>query len=403
MAQPLSVVSDTTPVEFACPAARIARADASVRIFHDLADVEPIWRAFEADAWMTPYQRFDFVDAWQRSIGARAGIVPAIVTIEDQRGPLALLPLGMTRKGPLRTLRFLGGKHANYNVPLTRWTETDEKEALIRTAFDAIRKAAIADLVWLENQPVEWLGAANPLRIFPRIPSASAAYSAALGASADDVLPTIRSRRSLGKLNRSQRRLAEHYGDVALRRVMTVAEAERVLAAFHHQKSARLKQLGIPNVFDKPEVRAFLHDLALRDVGSERPPLDLYWLEVGGDIAWTGCGVTTPNRFGSMINSFDIDEERHVPIGDIALKEQLADLCGRGFTCFDLGIGEAEYKDHWCKITDEMFVTIVPLTPFGRGAAPLLRGYHQLKRQAKKSGMVATVYNRLRRALSAGG
>lgn len=400
MAQPISAISETAPMELVRPADGVARGHTKIQIHRDTASVEADWRAFEADAWMSPYQRFDFIDAWQTAIGTGAGIVPAITTIRDERGLLALLPLGVSRMGPLRVLRYLGGKHANYNVPLLRWSEDVDGEALVLSAFDAIRRAAIGDIAWLENQPVAWLGADHPLRVFPQLPSASSAYSAELGGNADQVLPRIRSKRSLGKLNRSQRRLEDKHGKVALRRARTAGEAEMVLAAFHHQKSVRLKQLGIPNVFDRPEVKAFLHDLATRDPGADRPPLDLYWLDVGGEIAWTGSGVTTPNRFGSMINSFDCEEDRHVPIGDIALKELMADLCGRGFSCFDLGIGEAEYKDHWCKITDELFVTVLPLNARGIVAAPLLRGYQRLKKRAKKSETMSRVYNRMRNALN---
>ncbi|MGL4285136.1 MAG: GNAT family N-acetyltransferase, partial [Phreatobacter sp.] len=68
---------------------RIAHID----IVHDLASAEAVWRGLENDQTSyTPYQRFDFVAAWQRQVGEREGLVPFIVIGYDaERRPLLLL------------------------------------------------------------------------------------------------------------------------------------------------------------------------------------------------------------------------------------------------------------------------------------------------------------------------
>ena len=46
---------------------------------------------------------------------------PFVVTGFDGLGvPLFLWPFGCTDKGPLKLVRFLGGKHANFNMGLWR-------------------------------------------------------------------------------------------------------------------------------------------------------------------------------------------------------------------------------------------------------------------------------------------
>ncbi|MET0677461.1 MAG: GNAT family N-acetyltransferase, partial [Bradyrhizobium sp.] len=53
---------------------------ASVEIFGDLAATETVWRSLEAvQHFSTPYQRFDFLGAWQRHAGEREGFCPFIV------------------------------------------------------------------------------------------------------------------------------------------------------------------------------------------------------------------------------------------------------------------------------------------------------------------------------------
>jgi len=62
-----AVDSRTAEAPTRSKATRIARVD----IISDLAEVEALWRDFEARQVSTPYQRFDLLAGWQREIGAR--------------------------------------------------------------------------------------------------------------------------------------------------------------------------------------------------------------------------------------------------------------------------------------------------------------------------------------------
>src|SRR5262245_43172329 len=111
-------VSDRPTRSEATPAMpRRAEMIARVEIFEDMQAAEPFWRRLDGgNPLSTPYQRFDLLAAWQRHVGARAGVTPFIVVGLDRAGePLCLWPFGRTRKGPLQLVSFLGSKHANFN------------------------------------------------------------------------------------------------------------------------------------------------------------------------------------------------------------------------------------------------------------------------------------------------
>src|SRR6266852_7735876 len=99
---------------------RSANAAARLEVFADMAAAEPFWRRLEqGGALTTPYQRFDLLAAWQRHVGAPAGVRPFIITGFDAAGePVFLWPFGRQGMGPLRLVKFLGSKHANFNVGL---------------------------------------------------------------------------------------------------------------------------------------------------------------------------------------------------------------------------------------------------------------------------------------------
>ena len=57
---------------------------AGVELVSDMREAETVWRALEQSGQLcTPYQRFDFLVAWQRQVGAREGVRPFIVIAYD--------------------------------------------------------------------------------------------------------------------------------------------------------------------------------------------------------------------------------------------------------------------------------------------------------------------------------
>ncbi len=158
------------------PASTAISRIAGVDILGDLARAETVWRGLEDVTQIsTPYQRFDFLSAWQRQVGAREGHRPFIVIAHDsERRPLLLLPLALSHEHGVRTASFMGGKHATFNMAL--W---DREFAVGAGAADldalvaAIRAHAEADVLALGQQPLTWRGVPNPMALLPHQASAN--------------------------------------------------------------------------------------------------------------------------------------------------------------------------------------------------------------------------------------
>src|SRR5438445_471417 len=149
---------------------------ASIDIVRDLASAEATWRSLESsEQSCTPYQRFDFLSAWQRQVGEREGLTPFIVIAFDaERRPLLLLPLALRHAYGVRCASFMGGKHATFNMAL--W---DREFAASATAADlealiaGLSQRSEADLLALHQQPLRWRDLQNPLSLLPHQPSAN--------------------------------------------------------------------------------------------------------------------------------------------------------------------------------------------------------------------------------------
>src|SRR5215470_13804015 len=189
--------------------ARLRSANAAVRleVFADMAAAEPFWRRLEeGGALATPYQRFDLLAPWQRHVGARAGVSPFIVAGLDQAGePLFLWPLGRARLGPVELVRFLGSKHANFNVGLWR------RDALATTDVRAVLEGVAAghgiDLVALLRQPLAWDGIANPFAQLPHQPSVDMSVRVSFDRPSEDVVNHVLTASMRGRLRSKERKL----------------------------------------------------------------------------------------------------------------------------------------------------------------------------------------------------
>lgn len=143
---------------------------ASVDFLDDLGQAETIWRGLESQHhFSTPYQRFDFLGPWQRRVGEREGSRPFIVVARDgEARPLLLLPLALGQAHGIRIARFMGGKHATFNLAL--WDRNFAAEATradLDTLISAIRRRCEADVLAFIQQPQRWQDLPNPMALLP--------------------------------------------------------------------------------------------------------------------------------------------------------------------------------------------------------------------------------------------
>jgi CelD/BcsL family acetyltransferase involved in cellulose biosynthesis len=84
-------------------------------------------------------------------------------------------------------------------------------------------------------------------------------------------------------------------------------------------------------------------------------------------------------------------EFRNYSPGELLLSNVIRMCCERGFEKFDLGIGDATYKQVYCSDAEELFDSIIPITAAGYVAAPIWRGGLAMKAKVKHSGALLRV------------
>jgi CelD/BcsL family acetyltransferase involved in cellulose biosynthesis len=367
-----------------------------IRIHRSLDTVEPVWRRLEARSVMTPYQRFDLLAAWVRHVAAAERVELLVAVGHDADGePLVLLPLGLRRRSMLACVEYLGGEHANYNMPVFAEAAFARLgPADLFSMLDRLRAEAAPDLLDLERQPERWAGRENPFLLPGSQPSPSFAYSGALHLPFDELYRQRVSKNTRAK-DRKKLRHLEAAGSLRFFRAATPDERRAVLEAFFAQKACRFAAKGIPNIFEEPGTRAFLAEACA--VAGGEPAIDLHACTLDGrPIATLGISVAG-GRASAMFNSIAGGAAEKDSPGIALMHAMIADAIGRGCSSLDFGVGEASYKARFCVDTDPLHDRLLGVTAKGRLAAASIGTGLRIKRRIKAAPRLLALMEALRR------
>jgi CelD/BcsL family acetyltransferase involved in cellulose biosynthesis len=374
---------------------RIAR----VELVTDMSEAEAVWRSLEQPSQLyTPYQRFDFLSAWQRQVGEREGIKPFIVVATDkERQPLLLLPLGVKRENGARVARFLGGKHATFNMAL--W-DKDFARAATKADLDAliagIRSHAQADALALTQQPQRWVDQPNPLALLPNQISTN---DCPLLTMVPGAPPASRISNSFRRRLKGKERKLQALPGYGYRLATSDAEIKRLLDWFFIIKPQRMAAQHLPNVFADPGVEDFIRDACMTKLDDGGHAIDIHALECDDEVIAIFAGVADSNRFSMMFNTYTLSGNSKYSPGLILMRDIIDTYAERGVVSLDLGIGSDDYKRLFCKDDEPIFDSFIPLSLRGKVAAAGLASFTRLKRLVKHTPALMQMAQRLRGAL----
>jgi CelD/BcsL family acetyltransferase involved in cellulose biosynthesis len=375
------------------------RPFAHCEVLDDLSLARAPWAEIEPFARVSPYQNFGFVDAWMQTIGRARRITPMVVVARDEAGRVnAILPLGRLRRGPVWSAEFIGDRDANFKMGLFRTGIQPGRAAIVHLLRRSARMTKPSvDVFWLTNQPHSWQDSANPMAQLSAQASPSFGYKSALGDDFDLWLINHFSKDARKKLRQKARRLNE------IGRLLPVvardeASARAILAAFIRQKEARMRTSGMQNPYASPDAGRFLDIVATKNLPQQAQEIELHALMSGDRIVATFGGLAHRGRFCGMFISYDADPEisRHSP-GQLLILETVRDIIARGFVTFDLGVGEALYKDASCEAEEPLFDSAVSVTPIGFAFAIAALAQRRVKRWIKRTPTALAFVDGMRR------
>src|SRR5882724_8634113 len=373
---------------------------ASIDIVHDLAAAETVWRSLEgAHASFTPYQRYDFLNPWQRQVGERDGLAPFIVIAYDaERRPLMLLPLALRHAYGARCASFMGGKHSTFNMAL--W---DKDFAATATAADiegliaALSERHEADVLALHQQPLNCRGLPNPFALLPHQPSAN---DLPLLKMEPGAAPTTLVSKSFRQRLKGKERKLQPLAGYRYHIATSDADITRLLDWFFRIKPLRMAEQKLPDVFAEPGIEDFIRNACTAPVAGGNRVIDIHALECDEEVIAIFAGVADGHRFSMMFNTYTMSANSKYSPGLILMRDIIDHYAGQGYRAFDLGIGSDDYKRLFCKDDEPIFDSFIALSQRGKLAAGVMSGVNRTKRLVKHNPALFEMAQKLRSAFS---
>jgi CelD/BcsL family acetyltransferase involved in cellulose biosynthesis len=362
----------------------------------DLSLLEREWREFEGIAACTPFQTFDWLSQWQRCIGAKAGVTPAIITGRQDGKLLCILPLAAHRHGPLCQITFLGHALCDYNAPLLA---PDFSIQVPNAKLAALWKAAVAllqhrfryDLLLLDKMPEKIGRQPNPMRLLATNPHPSSAHAMALGDAWEKFYAAKRSSATRRRDRTKRRKLAE-LGDLRFTTAEKPDDVRRTVETLIEQKSRWFQRMGIPNLFAVPEQKDFFLSLAT----SARSLVHVSRLSVGPNSAAVNLGLLFRGCYYHVLASHDDGPALRFGPGAAHLHDLMQFAIERGCKSFDFTIGDESYKLDWSDSKLELYDHVSGRGASGYMAATMIKAKLRAKRFIKKSRLIWNLVAKLR-------
>jgi CelD/BcsL family acetyltransferase involved in cellulose biosynthesis len=372
---------------------------AAVNIISDLGKAEGVWREFESrSSAHTPYQRFDFLTAWQCEVGEREGYSPLVVIASDaEHRPLALLPLACARKFGVNTASFMGGKHATFNMPL--WdgdfaaSATDADMAALSAAMAEL---AGVDLLALYQQPLSWRGLPNPMALLQHQPSVNDCPLLAMEPGAD---PSTRISNSFRRRLKGKERKLQALSGFRHYLAREDADILRLLDWFFRVKPQRMAEQKLPNVFAEPGIEQFIRAACMRRIEGGGRAIDIHALECDDEVIAIFAGVADGHRYSMMFNTYTMSANAKYSPGLILMRNIIDQYAALGYRALDLGIGSDDYKRLFCKADEPIFDSFIALNARGRMAASAMSALNRAKRMVKHNPALFEMAQKLRGSL----
>ncbi|MDP9808553.1 CelD/BcsL family acetyltransferase involved in cellulose biosynthesis [Rhizobium tibeticum] len=397
-----SIESNAGVSELRALNAQLAVAELDIVVLHSLEPLEEIWRELDRDDLNSLHQGYDWCVSWAKAHGNPLSIVWGRLGEETA----FILPIEINRFHGFRTARFVGADHSNINTGLftARFIELATNLEPAKFA-ELLRRALVgsADLLLLQNIPLEWRGCHSPLALLPMVKNQNHAYHLPLLANMESTLQQVNAKGRRKKFRTQLRRL-EALGGFDYISSGTSGEQHRLLDRFFEQKGERLSALGLPDVFEDPQTKAFLHGaLDIRDPDSKTVGLEMHAIRLKGAYDGHIAALAGISRKGDHIicqfSAIDESLAAETSPGEFLFWQMIAGQHGKGVDLFDFGLGDQRYKRSWAPVETEHYDVVLPLSLRGRVGGLVHRAITRGKAFAKSRPKIYHLAQRIHRVI----
>ena len=326
------------------PRGRVARTPFKVELVAggNLADWPSI--ADDRDLRMYIFQSREFLDIWLDTIGKASRVEPYFVVVRDADGrPVLHLPLIIETKFNVRLLRFMDCGVADYNAPIVAADRTLSRQEFHDVWADVLALLPSFDVIDLKKIATDVAGAVNPLTYLDCVPFGESGHVIALTRLRDQT----DTRRTVARQRRKLQTHAKGLSQIGEPRFIVnpdASEAAPLIERLLELKRRKYQRTSTPDFLTAPGVEHFYRQMM--SPGRLGTISHLSALTIGDTVASAHLGFIGRGRFYYIFPAYDTQFGRY-RVGHLLLQHLIDQSVTQDFDTFDLGIGDASYKNKW--------------------------------------------------------
>jgi CelD/BcsL family acetyltransferase involved in cellulose biosynthesis len=296
------------------------------------------------DLRMYVFQSREFLDIWLDTIGKASRVEPCFVVVRDAGGrPVLYLPLVIETKFNVRLLRFMDCGVVDYNAPIVAADRTLSRQEFHAVWADVLALLPSFDVIDLKKIASDVAGALNPLTYLDCTPFGDSGHAIVLTRLRDQT----DTRRAEVRLRRKLQSYAKGLSQVGEPRFIVnpaAAEAASVAERLLELKRRKYQRTATPDFLAAPGIERFYREMMSPDRLGTISHLSA--LTVGDTVASAHLGFIGRGRFYYIFPAYDTQFDRY-RVGHLLLQHLIDQSVTQDFATFDLGIGDASYKNKW--------------------------------------------------------
>ena len=369
----------------------LARIGVRLGFSDSLKEIEPVWRALEANGIDSPGQSFDFIRVWTETFD-----IPrqnqAFVSVEIGGRPLMAMAFERKHRFGLHLLEPFAGQHVGVNAPLMDRERmkllTDQDRRII---WENITKALEADVISLGRV----VGA--DAAVLPKSVAIDSDCLYRADFSSWDECDSTQRSRTRRKHDRQQGQKLSAMGEVTYEEIDGSDDASEAMDILFSDRAARFAEQGINDPFASPRVRAFYRSV-FADGMTLRGQMQV--LRLDGHIIAARYNLVSGSRMFCLISSMSTDQALQPGSpGKQILVHIMQHIFGAGIRSFDMGAGFTDEKRHWCNTDMCLTQMLLPTSFRGTVFALMLSIRPRIKQALKRNKKLFAMLKSLRARL----
>ena len=358
---------------------------ASVEVFRDLAELEPVWRQLETQGHATVFQCWSVFQAWVRHIAVPQQITWVVIGLMNSqtRAPLMLLPLAVRRSNGLTVIEFADFGVSDFNSPVFADGFRPDANEMQRHWTKILDALPAGDLLHVAKIPHHINGQKNPMLALAGVRRMTlSAFGTPIGNDWEAFMRCSIEPALLKDIEKRTRKL-EKRGQVKFE---VTADREASQAAFEAmcvQRAERHAVMQRQNILARAETRNFYN--ALFDQPGCPGAAVVASLSIDEDIIATGYGLVRNNVFHMIFPTFKAGRWRNYSPGLQIFLRTMRWASENGITYFDFTIGAESFKLQFGATERPLYEKLVALSP--RGVPAVMA--NQVKRVVRQSPAAA--------------